>query len=108
MKENEIIMRIDQLCKARSWTYYKLAKESGITYSTLFTMIRKANVPSIPTLMKICKGFGITIGEFFDENAETVMLTEKQKNHLLQWENLSDENKTIVEKYMRFLLSQQM
>ena len=108
MQETEIIMRISQLCKARSWSYYKLAKESGITYSTLFTMMQKANMPSIPTLMKLCKGFGITIGEFFDENAETVMLTEEQRNHLSQWESLSEENKTTVEKYMGFLLSQQI
>lgn len=107
MQGNEIINRIEQLCKARSWTYYRLAKESGITYSTLCTMIHKANSPSIPTLKKICNGFGITVGEFFDEESETAMLTKSQKEHMMAWEQLSDENKHTVEQYMYFLLSQQ-
>lgn len=107
MQESEIIERIKALCQARSWTSYRLAKESGITYSTLCTMLHKVNSPSIPTLIKICDAFGITLGEFFDKDNDTALLTDEQKTHLLQWNSLSEENKSMVEKYIDFLISQQ-
>lgn len=101
--ENDIINRINKLCETRSWSYYKLAKESGITYSTLCTMIHKSNSPSVPTLLKICKGFGITVGEFFDEESPSAELTEDQKKCLALWSGLSDEDKRCAEKFLAFL-----
>ena len=97
MQEHEVIERIKALCKSRGWTNYRLAKESGITYSTLCTMLNKAYAPSISTLIKICNGFGITLAQFFDENFE----------HLQLWDSLSEENRAAAEKYLRFLLSEQ-
>ncbi len=107
MEEKEIIERIKALCKARSWTSYRLAKESGITYSTLFTMLNKANSPSIPTLIKICDGFGITLAQFFDGNDDRVLLSDADKAHLLRWNKLSEENKKATEKFMDYLLTTQ-
>ena len=107
MQENEIIQRIQTLCKARSWTFYRLAKESGITYSTLCTMIHKGNCPSIPTLTKICNGLGITLAQFFDEENGNALLTPEQNAHLSKWCSLSAENREAAEKYIDYLLSTQ-
>lgn len=107
MQESEIIERIKALCQARSWTSYRLAKESGITYSTLCTMLHKVNAPSIPTLIKICDAFGITLAEFFDKDNDVAFLSDAQKDHLDRWNRLTDENKGIAEKYIDFLISQQ-
>lgn len=107
MQESDIIDRIKALCEARSWTYYRLAKESGVTYSTLCTMFHKANVPSIPTLLKICKGFGITPAEFFDDESPRAFLTEEAIAHIHLWEQLDEDGKETVEKYICFLLNQQ-
>lgn len=107
MQEREVIERIKALCKVRSWTTYRLAKESGITYSTLCTMLHKSNSPSIPTLAKICNGFGISLAQFFDADDQHAILTPSQFEHLALWDQLSDENKEITEKYMSFLISQQ-
>lgn len=106
MRENDIIDRIIALCDARSWSYYRLAKESGITYSTLCTMLHKATAPSIPTLVKLCDGFGITLSEFFSDSGFAV-LTPEQKSHLQKWGLLSVENQSAIEKYMDFLLAGQ-
>ena len=104
MQESDIIERIKALCEARSWTYYRLAKESGITYSTLCTMIHKANAPSIPTLLKICKGFGITPAEFFDIDSPRATFSMEAVKHIHLWEQLNEREKDSVEKYVRFLL----
>ena len=107
MQERDIIERIKALCDARSWTYYRLAKESGLTYSTLCTMIHKANAPSLPTLLKICKGFGITPAEFFDISNPATMLSPEDLEHIQQWQQLNDKNKETAAKYINYLLSQQ-
>lgn len=107
MEEREIIERIKDICAARSWTIYRLAKESGITYSTLCTLLHKSNAPSFSTLTRICNGFGITLSQFFDEKDDRVRLTVEQKNLLYQWNNLSEENRSCAGKYISFLLSQQ-
>ncbi len=107
MQEHEVIDRIKELCAKRDWTSYRLAKESGITYSTLCTMLNKAYAPSISTLIKICNGFSITRAQFFDEEIENAALKPEQRQHLAEWESLSDENRAAVEKYLHFLLTEQ-
>ena len=47
MTENNIIEHIKELCAERQWSYYKLAKESGIAYSTIGTMLSKTAAPSM-------------------------------------------------------------
>ncbi len=107
MAETEIIERIRQLCQARGWSYYRLAKESGIPYSTLCTMLHKSNAPSIPTLIKLCEGFGITLGAFFDTGSQRPVLTQEEADLLRQWAQLSERNQASLMQYLQFLLSRQ-
>ena len=107
MQEHKVIERIKALSQSRGWSNYRLAKESGITYSTLCTMLNKAYAPSISTLIKICNGFGITLAQFFDDDFDNAAVTPEQREHLQLWEALSEENRTAAEKYLRFLLAEQ-
>lgn len=107
MEEAEIIARIKDLCEARNWTIYRLAKQSGITYSTLCTMLHKATAPSVPTLVKLCRGFDISLSEFFDIGNQWATLSSEQKNHLQLWDALEDHNRQAAEEFMQYLLSKQ-
>lgn len=103
MMDFSTIDRIQRLCAQRDWSYYKLAKESGISYSTLNTMMLKTNAPSITTLAKICNGFGITLAQFFDEGSEPEMLTDEQKECLRLWGMLDEIGKVKALAYMQGL-----
>ena len=107
MQEHEVIERIKALSQSRGWSNYRLAKESVITYSTLCTMLNKAYAPSISTLIKICYGFGITLAQFFDDDFVHAAVTPEQRDHLQLWNSLTDDNRTAVEKHLRFLLAEQ-
>ena len=107
MTEQAIIDRIKSLCADRKWTVYRLSKASGITYSTLCTMLGKCHAPSMGTLLKICDGLGITPKQFFDTDDDSASLTAEQRSHLALWEELNDENKVATEKYIRFLVDDQ-
>ena len=57
--------RIKQLMEERSWTDYRLAKESGLSHSTVTNMFNRNNAPTLPTLEAVCEAFGITLAQFF-------------------------------------------
>ena len=100
MQEFDVVARIEELCQARDWSYYRLSKASGIPYSTLNTMLHKTNVPSVPSLTKICSGLGITLAQFFSDKDESVMLTADQKECLRVWNQLNTRSKELASAYM--------
>lgn len=103
LQEFNVTERIKELCALRSWTYYRLAKESGIPYSTLNTMLRKTNAPTIPTLERICDGFGITLAQFFSVDSEVAKLLPDQRTCLSAWDSLDDSSKELALAYMHGL-----
>ena len=87
--------RIRQLMDERQWTEYRLAKESGLSQSTVANLYKRNTVPSIITLEAICKGFGITLAQFFCEGC-LVELNTEQKVMFDRWVSLSKEQKKIL------------
>jgi transcriptional regulator with XRE-family HTH domain len=67
---NEVLQRITVLREDRGWKLFRLAKESDISYSTLKNLYDRNNMPTIPVLMRICSGLGITLSEFFSFHGE--------------------------------------
>lgn len=101
--EFPVIARIQQLVTLKGWSYYRLAKQSGIPYSTLNTMMLKTNAPSIATLTKICHGLGISLAQFFDESCQPEPLTDEQRQCLEAWEGLDKIGREKAIAYMRGL-----
>ena len=87
--------RIEQLMSERRWTEYRLAKESGLSQSTIANLFKRNTVPSISTLESICNGFGITLAQFFCEG-NMVELTEEQQDLFNRWISLSAEQKRVL------------
>ena len=86
----DVLERLQALMNARGWTMYRLAKESGLTESTIANIYRRNAIPSIDTLERICRGFGITLSQFFAEG-EMVELTPELKELFDNWVNLTPE-----------------
>ena len=101
MRDKDVIQHIQDLCQERSWTYYRLAKEADIPYSTLNNMVNRTN---IPTLQKLCDAFGITLADFFLDKPDALQLTEGQQEIITLYNNLSLEKKKILKAYMKGLL----
>ena len=84
--------RLQRLLNERGWTEYKLAKKSGLSQSTIANIYRRNTVPSIATLEVICKGFGITLSQFFADE-QMVELTPDLKRIFDCWVNLTPNQK---------------
>lgn len=61
-----VVARFYELCKERSIKPNELATRSGVTPSTVYSMLdANRHDISIVTIKKLCDGLGITLGEFF-------------------------------------------
>ena len=89
----DILEKITELRKERNWTEYELARNSGLTQSTISTWYRKGQIPTIQTLDKVCQGFGITLSQFFAEGDSAVYLSDEQRVLLDNWASLTPQQK---------------
>jgi transcriptional regulator with XRE-family HTH domain len=92
----DVLKRIKQLQEERNWTIYKLSQVCGVSQTTLRNMFTRNTLPSIATLETICKGFGITLSQFFADGSEPVTLDEEQRAMLNMWGTLTPEQKTAL------------
>lgn len=66
MKES-VVLRFKDLCRERGIRYNELATLSGVTPSTVYSMMDEHRKDiSIVTVKKLCDGLGISIPEFFN------------------------------------------
>ncbi|MBD5153990.1 MAG: helix-turn-helix transcriptional regulator [Oscillibacter sp.] len=66
MKE-AVVQRFQELCRERGIKYNELATLSGVTPSTVYSMMDKRRKDvSVVTVKKLCDGLGISIPEFFN------------------------------------------
>lgn len=81
MRKEYVAIKITHLLNERDWTLCRLAKESGVQITNLKEICFRGRIPTIPTIIKICNGFGITLSEFFDEGNTTInqlMVSDQQ------------------------------
>ncbi|MBE7038836.1 MAG: helix-turn-helix transcriptional regulator [Ruminococcaceae bacterium] len=66
--KNAVVERIKNLCKQKNIKFNELATRSGVTPSTVYSMLdeRRLDV-GIVVLKKLCDGLDITITEFFND-----------------------------------------
>ena len=87
-----VVEKIEKLRESRKWTVYKLSIESGVSQSTLATIQQRNTPPKIEILQDLCDAFGITLAQFFLEDEEVEILSEKEKELLSAYRKLP-ENK---------------
>ena len=108
MTNADIINRIKQLIESKKMSVNMLATKSDLAQSTLSSMMNRENVPSIPTLIKICEGLNITPAQFFmNESDLMITLTESQEELLETYNSLSPKNQQLAQELMKTLLNNQ-
>lgn len=105
MRKEYVSMKITNLLKERGWTLYRLTKESGVQTTNLEKICFCNRIPTIPTIIKICNGFGITLSEFFDEgNIAIKQLTFSEQQILGYLHSMASEDKKLASDYIHSLL----
>ncbi len=68
----DILNRIQQLKDERSFTQYRLSLKSGIPTSDISIWNQRGSVPNPATVEKLCKGFEISMAEFYIDNPNNI------------------------------------
>ena len=86
--------------KGRKWSLYDLAAHAELKPSTISTWYNDNAIPTIPSLVKICDAFQITLSEFFAkaEGSESapVALTPQQMQVIEKWAVLRPDQQEAV------------
>lgn len=62
-----VAQRILELCRERNIAVNALANISGVSPSTIYSMLnQKSQNPGVVSIKKICDGFEITVRQFFN------------------------------------------
>ena len=71
---DNILNTITAYREERKWSLYDLATHAELKSSTISTWYNDNAIPTIPSLVKICDAFQITLSEFFAkaEGSESV------------------------------------
>lgn len=98
--------RIQQLMQERNCTIYRLAKESGLSQTTISNIFKRNNEPSIPTLKRLCGAFGITMSQFFRGSGDygDYAVSEEQQELIKDWTLLSDTQRQLLSGLIKTML----
>ena len=86
-----VIDKIRKLQWERGWTDYKLAQAADISQSSLATLYARRTPPKLEMLQRICEAFGITLAQFFLEDEQIEVLSEREKKILSSFRKLPPE-----------------
>lgn len=106
MIEVDVLNRIQYFLRYKHWSIYKLAKESGLSYSSLNNIFNRKTCPTLPTLEKICKGFHISLSEFFayeDNPLRSDTLTDTEQDIINAYQSLSLKDQELLKTYLNGL-----
>ncbi len=106
MIENNVLDRIQYFLDFNHWSLYKLAKCSGLPYSSLNNLFNRRTCPTIATLEKICGGLQISLSEFFDFQDNPLRnetITAEQQDLLNAYDSLSIRDKELLQAYLKGL-----
>ena len=98
-----ILERLNKLQQDYGWSDYRIAKQSGLSQGTVSNIYKRNTIPNILTLEAICKGFGITLSDFFSDN-ERIELTPELKMLFEDWKKLSDDKKSFILQMIKYLI----
>ena len=96
----DVNSKLNRLMAERGWTRYKLAKECGLSESTLANVFSRNTMPSLATLETICQGFKILLSQFFADD-EMIEYTPELKELFEAWRFLTPEQKEAVLNLMK-------
>ena len=100
----DYLEKLKFLMKQHNLTEYK-AQKADVAQSTINSLFRKNNLPTIPTLEALLKAMDMTLSEFFYEEALMKKHELEEQNLLRKWELMTKEQKQAILKFIDLLIS---
>ena len=108
-----MIATFKSICKLKNISPFTLAKECGISTSTMSYLLNGKTNPQICTILILCDALGVSIGELFENkrnldstNSHAMMeqyVTQEEAGLLRCYRLLSDKKKELLKTYVDML-----
>ncbi len=103
MECSEIVEKLIRIKKRYKWTNYKIAQESNLPASTVANIFNQKTTPQMNTFIALCKGFGITLSEFFGAEEKYKKLSDTEMEIVTLWEELDDEQRACIKSVIKLM-----
>lgn len=91
----KVIMKLKKICEDKEISYYALAKNTGMSTSTIYNIMSGKNIPQIFTLFKLCNVLGVSINSLIDDSGEI------ENEEVLYQTELPEDDETLLDLYKR-------
>ena len=106
-----MIATIKRLCEQKNMTPHALAKEAGISTSTISYLVNGKTKPQVYTILVLCNVLGVRISDLFDNNVLSTeipgsgvqYITCGEEKLLDCYRGLSDKKRELLRIYMDML-----
>ena len=91
MIEISIGNKLRSIRETKGMTIYKLSKETGISQNHIGGIELGKRQPTFDTLSRLLSPLGVTLSEFFNEDTETLYLSDDEKRLIENYRCLPSE-----------------
>lgn len=97
-----MLERLKEICKQRKMTQYALAKATGMSTSSMNSLMKGETKPYIFTLLMICEVLNVSIGELFESRSSG---NDENEEILIRiYRNLPPEKQKMLNVYVDMLV----
>lgn len=101
----DIIQRITKFRDERGWTNNRMSVEAGLGSATVINWYKRNATPKLEAITALCDAFGISLGEFFNDEGDLVSLSDVQKEFLSELDLLNKDEKRDLLKFIQTMNS---
>lgn len=108
-----MINRIKKICDQKKMTPYTLAKEAGVSTSTVSYLLSGRTKPQVYTLLLLCNVLDVSISELFEyegsnqfidiSETELQFITYEEKELLCKYRDFSYKKREMLKTYVEML-----
>ncbi len=99
----ELGKKLKYFRESKKMSVYRLALEADISQGHLSDLENGKNQPTIATLKRLLIPLGITLAEFFNEDNEISVLTDKEKELVALFRTMPDDRAEVFMQLGKFL-----
>ena len=104
---DEMIEALNRICHEKKISWNTLAKEAGLSSSTISYLMRGKSRPQVYTMLMLCNVLGVRFSELFEES-DVVNECENEENLLEVYRGLTDEKREMLRTYIDMLSKYQV
>ena len=95
--------RLKNIRESKGLSVYRLSQETGVSQGHISDLENGKNQPTIDTLKRLIVPLGITLSEFFNEDGEVSVLSEREKELVSIFRTMPDDRAEVYITLGKFL-----